>query len=450
MVAVGLTAVSLLSIPYASPAQSPDVDEATLALLQRWDEAVRGHEVGKLDEAVERTMALTLADRRALSPAIRVFLAALTGRGRAVSVTTDPERRALALGHAARQSPGVLPYLRRAVILHTDVAISTDTDPLTIMDLPLGELPGLATSPLLATRRMTVSKDGEIVGHIESDWNWPFARSLIDVIRNLAPSDPFPGDWFHATAAFMYARGLYAEVSGHLAFATRLMPDDARVLYDRACLAEIQGLPMNQVLLRDVDPMLLRARRRDGVRIPSAVTAAAKAGMSASARTAMSLDIPFKDDANAEAERLFRRALKSDPALHEARVRLARLLVERKRYPEALTEARTVLAGAASPAVMFYGYLFAGRAEQALGHLDAAALSFAEAVKLFPTAQSALLAQSQVALLRADANGALQPIQQLPPDPPENLREVDPWWAYRLAAGREWDEIYDRLKAVVR
>ena len=37
MVAVGLTAVSFLSIPYASPAQSPDVDEATLAARRaRW------------------------------------------------------------------------------------------------------------------------------------------------------------------------------------------------------------------------------------------------------------------------------------------------------------------------------------------------------------------------------------------------------------------------------
>jgi tetratricopeptide (TPR) repeat protein len=223
------------------------------------------------------------------------------------------------------------------------------------------------------------------------------------------------------------------------------MPDDARVLYDRACYAEIQGLPMNQVLMRDVDPMLLRQRRLGGAQISSATTAAAKASMTDAAKKALSLDIPFKDEANAEAERLFRRALKSDPALHEARVRLARVLVERKRYPEALAEARTALAGTASPAVRFYGYLFAGRAQQALGRLDAAALDFAEAVKLFPTAQSALLAQSQVALMRADANGALQPIALLPSEPPADFRQGDPWWSYRLASGREWQEVYDRM-----
>ena len=226
------------------------------------------------------------------------------------------------------------------------------------------------------------------------------------------------------------------------------MPDDARVLYYRASYAEIQGLPMNQVLMRDVDPILLRAQRQGGGRMASAGASAAKAAMSAQARAAMSLDIKLKDEANAEAEQLFRRALKSDPALHEARVRLARVLIERKRYQDALTELRAALEGAASPAVRFYAHLFAGRAEQALGRLDAAAQNVAEAVKLFPTAQSALLAQSQVALMRADANGAIQPITQLPPDPPDDFRRGDPWWSYRLAAGREWAEVYDRLKAI--
>lgn len=446
MVAVGLTAVSLLSIVHASPAQSSDIEESSLALLQRWDEAVRGHQAGKLDEAVERTMALTREDRRTLTPAIRVFLTALTGRGRALSVSTDPERRTLALGHAARQSPGVLPYLRRAAILHTDVAIAGDRHPPSILDLSAEkEPPGVALSPLLATRRMTVSKDGEILGQIESDWNWPFARSLVDVFRILALSEPFPGDWFHATAAYMFARGLYAEVSVHLEFATRLMPDDARVLYDRACYAEIQGLPMNQVLMRDVDPMMLRQRRQGG-RLASATTAAAKAAMTDAAKAALGLDIPFKDEANAEAERLFRRALKSEPALHEARVRLARLLVERKRYDEALGELRAVLAGTTSDTVRFYAHLFAGRAEQALGRLDAAALSVAEAGKLFPTAQSALLAQSQVALLRADAPGAVAPIDRLPRDSAAAERRNDPWWDYRLATGRDWESLLTQLR----
>jgi hypothetical protein len=109
----------------------------------------------------------------------------------------------------------------------------------------------------------------------------------------------------------MFARGLYAEVAVHLAHAARLFPDHARVLFDRACYAENQGLPVNQVLLRGADPVLLRRVRQGTARLPS--------GTSDATRRAAGFNIPPKQDANAEAERLFRRALKADPALHEAR-----------------------------------------------------------------------------------------------------------------------------------
>ena len=62
--------------------------------------------------------------------------------------------------------------------------------------------------------------------------------------------------------------------------------------------------------------------------------------------------------------------------------------------------------------------------------------SFAEAAKLFPTAQSALLAQSQLALIRADAKGATEPIRSLPPDHRMILRHGDPWWAIAWPGAR--------------
>jgi hypothetical protein len=111
-----------------------------------------------------------------------------------------------------------------------------------------------------------------------------------------------------------------------------------------------------------------------------------------------------------------------------------------------VTELRTVLEGSTAPAVRFYALLFTGRAEQALGRLDGAAVSFAKAADLYPTAQSALLAQSQLALIRADAAGAVGPIEKLPREPESNIRDGDPWWIYRLAAGREWQELYAAVR----
>ena len=49
----------------------------------------------------------------------------------------------------------------------------------------------------------------------------------------------------------MLKQGLYGEVVPHLARAGALLPDDALVLFDRASYAEIQGLPVMQVLLSD-------------------------------------------------------------------------------------------------------------------------------------------------------------------------------------------------------
>jgi len=423
-----------VALAQGGPAQAFEITADSVALLERWDGAVRGHQPGKIDEALERIVAITLDNRRTLDPAMRLFLASLIGRAPAAS--NKFELQAALLGEGAARSHGAIAYLQRAAMLHMDAAIAGELQQAPVLDLP-AEAPGVTTSPLLATRRMIVSRDGGVIGEMESDWNWPFARSLIDLLHAAVPLDPFPRDWYHTTAAYMFARGLYAEVIVHLTHATKLLPDDALVLFDRACYSENQGLPMNQVLLRDADPMALRRFRQGVSRLPGTVNDAT--------RRAAGLDIPLKADANAEAERLFRRALKSDPGLAEGRVRLARLLVERKRYDEALGELKIVLDGSNAPVLRFYALLFAGRAEQALGRLDAAVKSFAEATKLFPSAQSALLAQSQLALIRADAAGALEPIGKLPAEPEPDVRYGDPWWGYRLAAGREWEDLYKAL-----
>ena len=98
-------------------------------------------------------------------------------------------------------------------------------------------------------------------GRGRANWNWPFARSLIDLVEPKAAADPFVADWYHATAAYMFAHRMYGEVSPHLGRAAEVVPDDPRILFDRACHLEIQGLPLSQVLLTDADLVVLRARR---------------------------------------------------------------------------------------------------------------------------------------------------------------------------------------------
>lgn len=90
---------------------------------------------------------------------------------------------------------------------------------------------------------------------------------------------------------------------------------------------------------------------------------------------------------------------------------------------------------------MFFAHLFAGRVDRALGNLDTAATHFQDALALFPNAQSALLGASQIAVLRADVDGALGPIRQLEVSNARVDRGMDPWWNYSIGLGRNADAL---------
>lgn len=421
--------VMVIGAPSALRVEADDFSGIGVALLERWSAAVSRHAPGTIDAGVDLVTALTYEDRRLLDAPMRMFLSVLAG-GR-YEPDTDAQRKVDALARASRAQFGYVPFLKRAVILHTDAGVTSELHPSAAVVSPPHR--PISRSPLLATRSMTVSRDGEVVGTTESNWNWPFARSLVAQINLIAPTDRFAADWYHATTAFMYSRRLYAEASVHLETAEKMLPEDPRILFDRAVYSENLGLPINQVLMRGVDLRAVREWRETG-RLPATVNAATRA--------ALRLDIPPKDAATRDAERLFRRALAVDPGYAEARVRLARLLVERKSYEEALGQIRAALAATPSDAVSFYGRLFGGRAAQALGRLDEAAVHFDEASRLFPHAESALLAQSQLALLRADVNATLAPVARLPRAPATDAAASDPWEYYRLGTGREWARLY--------
>ena len=150
---------------------------------------------------------------------------------------------------------------------------------------------------------------------------------------------------------------------------------------------------------------------------------------------------------NENAERLFRRVLRVDPAFVEARVRLARLLTMRKRYDEADAELTTALAAKPTDDVAYYAHLFAARTAQALGRTDAAIAHAGEALAIAPGAQSALLARSHAALLGSDLHGArsvpLEPVAR----PLE--RGVDPWREYSLGSGRDARASFEQVWAMV-
>jgi len=418
--ATAFAVLALIAIPRGGPiaAGADKITPATVAAVERWIAAVRNHVPGRRDTEVDMVSALTFDKRRELNAGMEFFLSFL--QGKPVAIRTPAEKQLASVAGATRQIPGPDAFLKRAAVLHSDTAFKRHIVGVDFVETAVRPPSELPYSALLSQRSLSLNRDGEILGETLSDWNWPFARSLLAILSPRPADDPFVGTWYHATSAFMFKRGLIGEAITHLQSAAAVLPDDARILFDRASYSEIQGLPHTQVLLSDEN-------FRTPVGLPR------------------SLGIPAENETNAEAERLFRRALRADPSFVEARVRLARLLSVRKRHDEASSELATALAANPTGPVLFYAHLFAGRAAQAQGKIADAAGHYKAADLSFPGAQSARLARSQAALLESDVPAALESIRRL--DRSSTAR--DPWWWYHLAAGRDADallrEMWDQV-----
>jgi tetratricopeptide (TPR) repeat protein len=418
--ATAFAVLALSAVPLGGPiaAGADDITPATVAAVERWVTAVRKHTPGQGDAEVEMVSALTFDERRELNAGMEFFLRFLLGNQ--PPTKTPGENLLASVAGATRQVPGAIAFLKRAAVLHADTAFKREIDNITDV-APAGRPSGLPYSPLLSQRSLIRNWDGEILGNTLADWNWAFARSLVALLSPRPSDDPFVGTWYHATSAFMFQRGSYGELLAHLESATALLPDDARILFDRACYAEIQGLPRIQVLLSDADVLTMRATR------------------------SRRFGIPPEDETNDEAERLFRRALSVDPSFVEARVRLGRLLGVRKRHDEAASELATAIAAKPTGALLFYAHLFTGRSAQALGRIAGAVEHYKAATLLFPGAQSAQLGLSQAALLESDVPGTLEAIQRLD----NSTTTRDPWWWYYLASGRDADALLREMWAQV-
>jgi tetratricopeptide (TPR) repeat protein len=455
-------AAAIAALPVAGHGQDyrKNINDVSVQALENWIGAVRTHTPGRADDAVVMVAGWSFEAREDLNTSIGLFLSALIG-GSLKTDNNSAANRVAALGRAAGKD-----FLKRAAVLHSDVAAYGDLFPPKVSppstsrsSMPQESHVGSDSihrhvvpfsdpiPPLLLEDRIVLAKDGQVLGRGISTWNWPFARSLLDLLsakpatklfssgRPDAATDPFVGAWYHATIAYMLARGLYADATPHLAHAALLLPEDPLILFDRGSYGEILGLPVQQALMADPD---VNARAQASTGVPVWKTPVSEE---------VRIRVPPAAKTNAEAEALFRRALAIDPALAEARVRLARLLQLRGRHQESAAELAIVLDRTSSGAVGFYAHLFAGRAAEALGRSSDAAAHFAAASALFPSAQSALLAISHQALLQADVPGTIAPVARLGAQSADV--NADPWWQYDRAAGRDADALLREMWAKV-
>ncbi len=388
--------------------------------VQRWIAAVETHVPGLSDDALLWAQTASARERGDLNAGVSIFLSTLTGRG--ATASTPDARRLVELGRDKAMAPGPKAFLRRAAMLHSDAALA---------GVIAGAPPGV--DPSGDPSGFPRARDGEYAGMVGADWNWPFARRLLEFWPPSPASDPFVVEWYHATTSALLWLGHYGEANPQLERASAVLPDVAIIAMDRGVYFEGLTLPRARLALED--PRTKQVLRGRGAPLGP--------GERTIVVTPPASRAPEHLKQEAEAERQFRRALALDPALVEARVRLARIQSNQGRPAEALRELTHALAAGPDRVTAFYAHLFAGRAARALGQLETAAGHTRAARVLFPRAQSALVADSHLALVRGDRAGAISPTRDLAGLDPD--ARDDPWWQYAMGPGRNARALLEAL-----
>jgi len=300
--------------------------------------------------------------------------------------------------------------LRTGAILEADIG----------MFVPLGSEPINPSSTQGPDAfRMTLA-DGQGTDFRQVGVHWELARMLLDDVKpngsdRVAPGrDDMVRDWYRATAAWMQDRQDYD--THHLDRARGLLPADPIILFLSGSLAETYAAPHIQSAIR------------------SAIAPAGTVFAVASDRKELR-----------QAEGFYRRALAADSSLPELHLRFGHVLLLLEHPADAARELRIALEVEGDPLLRYYGELFLGVAEERLGHADTARAAYADAVGLYPNAQSPHLALSALARRLGDRATALKEMQivfelQHGDEPPD-----DPWWTYYKSQARNADDLLDAL-----
>ena len=219
----------------------------------------------------------------------------------------------------------------------------------------------------------------------------------------------FAGRWHHAAGTTMFGFSRVADALGWFEMARTLTPDDARLLLALGSAHEIEGAVLARQ--READPSGAHARLRI-------------------------------------AAQLYEAALAGDPALDEARIRLARtqwLLQDPGKAADTIAD----LPDRTDSAYLRYiALLVAGGVQDALGRSHDALVRYERAAASCGRCPSALMALSNARLVAGQRNAARDIVTRVVTDdhwPPPD----DPWWVYQQGQWHAIDAIVERLRREV-
>lgn len=396
--------------------ESPPWDTA---LLERWLAVADAHAPGAADDALRDGARWTVDELRQLWIDVQVLWVLVdtpidergdlrTATVRRLDFATRPTWVKVAPGRAANAALKLLVArvdeiganvaLRRGALVHTDVALLVPDR------VDAGSSPMPAGAP-----QVVYVGDGQNAGAEAISLHWTLARLLIGQLKPTPGQDLWARNWYRAIL------GQYQQIGSFdstvLRPALQLFPDDAQILLLAGCHREAMASPLFQEFARPYRMLNIRARTIG----------------------ALSPGIARRGDELEAAERYFRRALRSDPTLFEARIRLGRVLSERGRHDDAATELRAALQAPLEPMLEYYAALYLGAALEGRGDASGAVEAYTRAAGLAPEAPVPQLALARLAQLRGDRQGQLAHLSRAlaPSGDPQ-----DAWWSYRAAQAR--------------
>jgi tetratricopeptide (TPR) repeat protein len=373
--------------PDGTPARSvsPDFAEMKSAV---WTTAVRSHVAGSIDEPV-RTIATWPREH------VTAVVERNLDRLRRLRVARDPVARDLA------ELTGILVL---GLSLHTDVA--------------LAEREGLAQRSSAGHGAAVLLVDGHEARRIDRSYHWTTARQIAAALAWDPGQGPRILAWYRAIAAGLEEWGDYDVAAVHLQEALARFPHDAVLLLYRGTLHQTLGDARLQ--------QYMRGRQRDTALVVRRLEASNRPPRPALPELRR---IPNTSQVQLEtAEGDFRRALSADPALHEARIRLAHVLSTLADDRDAAETVRPALDAPLPPFLEYYAALILGRSEEHLGRYREAGEAYARAAARFPGAPSARLGRSRVALAQGRAAEALATLVEATRD--DGPERGDPWLGY--------------------
>ena len=407
----GVIAALLLLLPLAAvaggqPAAPANPEAWQPELLERWLSSVERHQPGELDGPLLEATRWTRDDLRRLWVDIQVLLRvvdvpqefrfrvrpieSLSARSPVTVAPLGMARAGLDALAARVGGPNLPAILKRATIVHTDIAtlaadmVSTDGDAV----------------PMTASVMMLVG-DGRPGGAESISLHWDLGRLLVEQLHRRAPGDLWARDWYRATLG----RGQWLEAfdSNHMRHALRIIPGDAWLRFLEGCQHEGLAAPLFQEFARPFRG------------------------------TAMRPDMRSEDDELDAAATAFREALRIDPTMAEARLRLGRVRGRQGNHAAAVEELRRAAAEVTEPLLRSYAQIFLALEYEALGDTTAATASYTQAAASAPDAPLPRLALARLAHVRGNRDAQVANLDQAlaPRSEPQ-----DPWWFYRGSQAR--------------